>query len=196
MRRQSLPKQREATPALKSIGHRIDPFALPMTIDLTKGRHSVALKATLYVDHTRVILKKALPVSGISARFVLPIENFEGICVRFETSDDLSETCASVELKHPDPDLSVVLVVTDDFADASVDWRCWGRKTGLPLLMENMGEVIRVDQRLGMLEVQQVKPRRRYGEFARRRPRFLVRRKSGVMCKTPREQGREIIARS
>jgi hypothetical protein len=86
----------------------------------------------------------------------------------------------AVELAHRDPDLSVTLCEAEDDADIRAEWRLWARFLGLPTLVEREeGRAEPEGARLGELVVAQRKPRRRGGAMARRRPRFLARRKTG-----------------
>jgi hypothetical protein len=92
--------------------------------------------------------------------------------------------------------LSVPLAVAEDYDDLLADWRAWGRVFRLPLvLVEADGLAHVVENRLGAVTLAEMQPRRR-SVLARRRPRFLARRKTGLAGTATVHAGeREIIAR-
>ena len=89
--------------------------------------------------------------------------------------------------------MSLPLTVTTSMDDVVADWRAWGRILGLPLLMvEPDGSYRPVEERIGCVAVKPTLPRRRRSVLAKRRPRFLARRRTGdarriVLLKAERE---------
>lgn len=171
---------------------RIDPGKLPArwSYRVSAGGRGEQ-QADVYLDVAGVIVKRRL--GGLPLTLSLPFEAFEGVAVDLgETGDDL---LARVELRHADPALSVPLVVTRDMEAAADDWREWADRLRLPmLLVDACGDAQRVEPddrpvRSGPA------PRRRNATLARRRPRFLVRRKVGTSGPMPVLTGwREIIS--
>jgi hypothetical protein len=70
--------------------------------------------------------------------------------------------------------------------DAVAIWRSLGDTSGLPLvIVAHDGQLHRAFAKLGRLQLGQVRLRRRTGGLSGRRPRFLARRKSGVLPRRP-----------
>ena len=173
-------------PAQPSHGYRLDPEILraqstlrgsgarPFTIDLGRG-------TVVFADD------RSRPV---------PFGAYRGISIRMERLAEPGRTRVWMEVLHPDPDCTVALTVADDSDAVVADWQEWGRLLGLPLLVVAAdGSVSAPLTTLGPLLVYPPKMRRRPLHFARRRPRFLVRRKVGHTLPVRRIAGRELIAR-
>jgi hypothetical protein len=174
---------------------RLDPFCLPQRfrydtgVDPHDGRPLG--QATVLLDADQALVSRPLP-SGAPATMRMPMSVFEGVAVRIlpDRVDAHGETIPDgrvvIELLHRDPQLSVPLSVVDDLDDVVADWKVWSRVLSLPmLLVESDGSWRPVDHRLGAIAVAGPKPRRRRSVLAGRRPRFLVRRKVGVMPARP-----------
>ena len=86
-----------------------------------------------------------------------------------------------VKLLHRDPDLSVALADGEDDAAAEAQWRDWLGFLGLPALV---GRTDSSDVQVNITGVDLTSrmpaPRARGSSVARRRPRFLRRRKTGA----------------
>lgn len=177
---------------------RLDPFALPVRFEapLANTRGTTA-SASIYLDAGQAIVKRR--VGGVPATFAFPMKAYRGVAVRM-TADEDGNVRTVIELMHRDPAFSVPLVVAADLGDAediAADWQAWGRALNLPLLIVDADGMVREPiARLGALEVEAPKPRRRHSYFAARRPRFLKRRKVGRKGAPEILAGREIIARN
>ena len=144
---------------------------------------------TIDVDHRAVVFG----ASGI--RHAVPLGVYTGVAVRMEPGREPGHVRVFLDLLHSDPRLTVPLSAADDPQSAAADWREWGRILGLPLLVVAAdGAVIAPLATLGALSMFPAKARRRPAHFRARRPRFLVRRKTGRATGLARVTGREIIA--
>jgi hypothetical protein len=79
-----------------------------------------------------------------------------------------------------------ITIATVDQDDAVALWRDCGRASGMPLLLENCdGEVTEPFPQIGPLALGPIRVRRRHAFLNGRRPRFLVRRKTGKLAERP-----------
>ena len=79
-----------------------------------------------------------------------------------------------------------ITVATVDQDDAVALWRDCGRASGMSLLLENSdGEISEPFPQLGCLALGPIRVRRRHSFLNGRRPRFLVRRKTGRLAERP-----------
>jgi len=166
---------------------RLDPNTLPARGFAGNGG---AAAATFIVERERAVIDR-----GGDTRAV-PLGAYRGIAVRMEPRGSDGSVTAFVELLHNDPELTLTLTVTDDPSDAAGDWQAWARTLDLPLLI--IGQDGSVGQPLALTHgavMAPPKPRRRHSFFAKRRPRFLTRRKVGRLDAVRVVFGREIIAR-
>jgi hypothetical protein len=176
---------------------RLDPKALPHRFTYDTGLDGAAAEAAVLLDRERIRICRTLP-SGIPMVMQLPLAAFEGVAIRFEASPGYTPDGlrAVLELRHTDPHLSVPLGFADDVRDMIADWRAWARVLALPLLVTEADDSLTtVESRIGAVEATPAKPRRRRSVLAQRRPRFLVRRRTGVLPEVPEiVGGREIFA--
>jgi Family of unknown function (DUF6101) len=173
-----------------SRAYRLDPHTLPAR----SSPLGDATAAAFIIEHDRVIVQKSLG-TGLLVPTSVPIKDYAGVAVRMEPIGDLGNVRAFVELLHDDPALTILLAVTDDPEEIAGDWQAWGRTLNLPLLI--IGQDGSVGMPLGAhgIAMARPKPRRRHSYFAKRRPRFLTRRKNGRPELMEQVTGREIIAR-
>jgi hypothetical protein len=135
------------------------------------GRRREVLLARERVQIARSVAGVRMEISLAASAYrgvVLRLRGIEGERFRYE-----------IELAHRDPDLSVTLLEAVDDSEIQAEWRLWARFLSLPALVEREeGRAEPESERLGVLTIAERKPRRR-GFMARRRPRFLTRRKTG-----------------
>jgi hypothetical protein len=166
---------------------RLDPNTLPARSSPSDGGSAAA--AFIIEDGQAVLARKG-------ASLTVPLDAYRGVAVRMEPVGSNGAVRAFVELLHNDPELTLPLAMTDDPYDIAGDWQAWGRTLNLPLLIigqdGSVGEPL-VDT--NSVHVAPSKPRRRHSYFAKRRPRFLARRKVGHVDEVSVVFGREIIAR-
>jgi hypothetical protein len=79
-----------------------------------------------------------------------------------------------------------IVVATVDQEDAVALWRDCGRASGMPLLLETSdGEISEPFPQIGRVALGPTRLRRRHSFLNGRRPRFLVRRKTGRLAERP-----------
>lgn len=79
-----------------------------------------------------------------------------------------------------------ITIATVDQDDAVALWRDCGRASGMPLLLETSdGQISEPFPQLGPLALGPIRVRRRHAFLNGRRPRFLMRRKTGKLAERP-----------
>ena len=183
-------------PAGSSRNLRLDPFALPLCFATVDARADGGTRL-VELHRQRVIVRRA--VRGMTMAVNLPLRCFLGIALQLDLSAPEVDARVAVVLEHRDPGLSLPLYCTDDGTDIVAEWHSWAQVLGLPLLVRGADGALRTAfPQLGALRVASPKPRRRRcGAIKSRRPRFLLRRRSGRPGAMPVHGGeREIIARN
>jgi len=175
---------------------RLDPLALPVRFTASDA---VADERVRHVElhRERVILRRA--VQGMRVALNVPVTAFLGVAVRLAAASDAEPARAAVMLEHRDPALSIELFAAPDSSDVMAEWRLWARVLGLPLLVANdEGTFSEPFPRLGAVRFKApTARRRRRSPLARRRPKFLVRRRMAMKRDTTvHRDEREIIARN
>lgn len=168
---------------------RLDPHVLPAGVSSPGG-------SAFVVERGRVLMLRTLTSNGPSMQVAVPLSAYRGVAVRMESVGDNGEVRAFIELLHRDPALTLTLAESDVPEDLAADWQAWGRALKLPLLVVGQDGSIGEPLAGHGLGATRPKPRRYHSYFAKRRPRFLTRRKTGVSSNAERISGREIIARN
>jgi hypothetical protein len=174
-----------------SRAYRLDPHALPVRGVLRKGD---AVPVTFIIEPDRAIVTRPV-TAGATITQAMPLAEFLGVAVSMDPVGDNGDVRGSVALLHRDAELSLPVVVSSDPEILSADWQAWARVLGLRLLIIGQDGSIGEPLARGIAMAPQ-KPRRRHSYFAKRRPRFLTRRKTGRTPEGERLTGREIIARN
>jgi hypothetical protein len=172
---------------------RLDPFRLPQVVSFAARDDSGDV--TFTIDRRGAVLRRILAMSGLPVTVALPACTFQGVAAR-AIEDEFSNVTVTLELLHNDPMLSVPLLVADDFEDISADWRAWAEAYGLPMLLIEADGIARtLEESLGVA-IKSLPPKdRRQGKATNaRRPRFLMRRKTGDLGFRLVIQGYEIVA--
>lgn len=163
------------------------------------------------MKHQVVLCTPAEPEAGFSSgpgsawcmrpcndRADLP-EGCEGIAIRLVAQPGAAASeRVEIVLAHPDRQRDVVLYAADHADDVIAEWQAWAARLLLPLMLEDVDGVRTVAfPQLGALRIGKPRPRRRKAILSGRRPRFLARRKMGIMPQRPKvlRGAREIIAR-
>jgi hypothetical protein len=167
--------------------YRLDPHSLPARGAPFSGEVAAA---TFDIETDRAIVRRS------GAALAVPLTAYRGVAVRMEAIGDNGDVRAFVELLHADPELTLPLAATDDPYDIAGDWQSWGRVLRLPLLIVGQDGSVAAPLVGNGVHMAPLKPRRRHSYFAKRRPRFLTRRKTGRAGDGERLSGREIIARN
>jgi hypothetical protein len=172
---------------------RLDPTRFPQQVTYEQSNGSTDVAITL--DERGAVLRKVLEASGLPLSFALPARAFKGVAARAIDHGD-GQVTVTLELHHEDPQLCIPLLVAHDLCDIAADWRSWSEAYRIPMLMVEADGVARpLEEHLGEVRTQALRPRRRHSYFANRRPRFLVRRSTGSLGISMKIEGKEIIAR-
>lgn len=142
-------------------------------------------------------LQAARRLGDVAERIVLPLDDYRGVAIRIVPARTEDEDGVAVVLSHAAREHEVVLYEADNDQDVIAEWRLWASTLGLPLLMEGLdGRTVAAETRLGEVEVETPRPRRRHSLLSGRRPRFLMRRRTGKLPLVPfvHFDEREIIA--
>jgi hypothetical protein len=170
---------------------RLDPGLFPqqLTYKLVDSGEVI----TITLDERGAVMRRVLKSSGLPLTVALPSRAFAGIAARAIDHGN-GEVTVTLELHHTDPSLCIPLLVAHDLFDIAADWRAWSEAYKIPMLMVEADGVARqLDEHLLTAGSKPPKPRRRHSYFVDRRPRFLVRRKTGSMGIKMRIEGREIF---
>jgi len=172
---------------------RLDPFRLPQMVSYAT-RDDFG-DVTFTIDHRGAVLRRLLEMSGLPVTIALPAQSFKGVAAR-ALEDGSGTVTVTLELLHNDPMLCVPLLVADDLDDVAADWRAWAEAYRLPMLLIEADGVARtLEESLGAaIRTLPPQDRRQGRPTIKRRPRFLVRRKSGNLGFRLVIEGREIIA--
>jgi len=172
---------------------RLDPGIFPQ--QLSYKLHDTAEVVSITLDGRGAVMRRIMPASGLPLTVALPARIFTGVAARAIDHGN-GEVTVTLELHHSDPSLCIPLLVAHDLYDIAADWRSWADAYGIPMLMVEADGVARqLDEHLLTAGSKPPKPRRRHSYFADRRPRFLVRRKTGSLGISMKIEGREIFAR-
>lgn len=172
---------------------RLDPFRLPQVVSYAT-RDDFG-DVTFTIDQRGAIVRRILQMSGLPATVVLPANAFRGVAARAMEDADGTVT-VTLELLHNDPMLSVPLLVADNLEDVAADWRAWADAYRLPMLLIEADGVARtLEESLGAaIKALPPQDRRKRRVAPQRRPRFLMRRKTGNLGLRLVISGEEIIA--
>ncbi|MBX3596933.1 MAG: hypothetical protein KF874_05095 [Rhizobiaceae bacterium] len=175
---------------------RLDPFRLAQTVSFQT--EDDAGGTTYSINHRGAVIRRALERSGLPMTIALPARAFLGVAAR-AMEDNIGNLTVTLELMHEDPDLSVPLLVARDLDDVAADWRAWSTEYKLPMLMVDPDGTPRtLEESLGggVVARKPIERRKRRSRTAKRRPRFLMRRKAGTLGVRLVVSGQEIIARA
>lgn len=161
-------------PAGSSRALRLDPLSLPVRFDAHDPRADGYVRQ-IELHRERVVLRRA--VRGMQMAVNVRVSDFLGVALRANSD------AQTLILVHRDPSLSVPLLVGADADETAEAWATWSEIFALPQLDEGKREPA---------------PRRRRSNAIRaRRPKFLMRRRTGVARDLTVHSGeREIIARN
>ncbi|MFY9655024.1 MAG: DUF6101 family protein [Methylocystis sp.] len=123
------------------------------------------------VTRNGVLIERRL--KGVAMTIGVPFAAYRGVALAVEPGPSSGIAAYRLSLAHADPDLEVLLCETKNSGAAAADWKYWSFFLDLPRLASHDGEVSPLPG---------AKPgvaRRRGAAIAKRRPRFLARRKAG-----------------
>ena len=162
-------------PAGSSRAVRLDPLSLPVSFNAHDTRADGGVRQ-IELHRERVVLRRA--IHGMRMAVNVRMRDFLGVALR--GIDDAQ----ALVLVHRDPSLTIPLCVSSDREEIASAWRMWSDIFALPQLLEDE-------------PCEPAMRRRRHNAIRARRPKFLVRRRSGALLNPANiHQGeREIIAR-
>ena len=162
-------------PAGSSRNLRLDPLSLPVRFDAHDTRADGGVRQ-IELHRERVVLHRA--VLGMQMAINVRVSDFLGVGLR--GIDDAQ----MLVLVHRDPSLTIPLGASSDRDEIIAAWQMWSEIFGLPQLPEDK-------------PAEPAARRRRRNAIRARRPKFLVRRRSGYLLNPVNiHQGEnEIIAR-
>ena len=162
-------------PAGSSRALRLDPLSLPVSFDAQDVRADGGVrKVELHREH--IVLRRA--IQGMRMAINLRVSDFRGIALRGIDDAEM------LVLVHRDPSLTIPLCVSSDRDEISAAWQIWSDIFALPQLPDDQA-------------CEPAARRRRHNAIRARRPKFLVRRRSGgpLDPANVHRDEREIIAR-
>lgn len=178
----------------------LDPGSLPATFQSEvireNGDEAGLMYADIRIDTQSVsITRQAGPENGC---IVIPVSQFSGVMVQVAPADATGKVKAKLILKHSEDRLSPVIAETSQPEDLAAVWPAWSKALDLPMLVCDPGGNIKPIEAFSATPVTGPTPRRRMALLTGRRPRFLIRRKTGVRGAglTVHRGEREIIART
>jgi hypothetical protein len=126
-----------------------------------------------------VTLRKLLTQSGVSVKIKVPVDEFIGVAVSTQITED-GVLSSAIELVHGDPDLNYRVFEEVGNSNVVAEWQNWGKKLRLPLYIRaGDGSLLPYSQQVDGLALGAAHRRRKLAAQAGRRPRFLNRRKPG-----------------
>jgi hypothetical protein len=154
---------------------RLDPLSLPLSFQAHDTRADGGVRR-IELHRERVVLHRA--IKGMRMAINVRVRDFLGVARR-----GLDEAQALV-LVHRDPSLNIPLCVSSDSEEIASAWTAWSDIFALPQLLEE-------------IPCEPATRRRRHNAIRARRPKFLVRRRSGnlINLENVHQDEREIIAR-
>ncbi|MBO6718973.1 MAG: hypothetical protein JJ913_13530 [Rhizobiaceae bacterium] len=171
---------------------RLDPYRLPQVVTYALSDEFGDVLFT--IDRRGATIKRTLKGAKLPVTIAIPARAFRGVAAR-AIEDDAGEVTVTLELLHADDSLSVPLLVASDLDDVAADWRAWSEAYDLPMMLVEADGIARVlEDTIGASRPAPVE-RRKGNPVARRRPRFLARRKCGNLGLRLIVSGEEIIAR-
>jgi len=177
-----------------------DPGSLPVTFEanlaLRPSPDWQPAKAIVHIDQKQTVIERSM--AGARTSIAADNQDFSGIAAEVVPCPNTGAILARLILVHPDPALSVVLRETTHPEDLADDWQAWAGRLNLPMVILDSDGRLKPIKAYRAQPTGQPEPRRRNAVLSSRRPRFLVRRKTGAETEvTVIHQGeREIIART
>ena len=154
---------------------RLDPLSLPISFHAHDARADGFVRQ-VELHRERVVLHRA--VRGMQMSVKLRVSDFLGVALRSVKDGEM------LVLAHRDPSLTIPLCIMTDTDELAAAWQLWSDIFALPMLQDSSREP--------------AQRRRRRNVIRMRRPKFLLRRRTGRLPGQARNYRgeREIIARN
>lgn len=176
---------------------RLDPLALPVRFTANDAAADERVRH-VELHRERVILRRA--IQGMRIALNMPVQAFLGVSIRLTPGEGGALEGVGVYLEHRDPALSIELYAAENSDDVLAEWQLWSRVLGVPALVRGSDGGFHVPfPQLGAVRIKApAQRRRRRSALAHRRPRFLIRRRTGVasLIGLVHRDEHEIIARN
>ncbi|MGO8799612.1 MAG: DUF6101 family protein [Roseiarcus sp.] len=182
----------EINPGAESLRAPRPGFAEPRRIEACDPRAD-GRRRVVVLARDRVSIARS--VAGVFMHIVMTPSAYRGVVLRLSGLRD-DGFHYEIQLAHRDPDLCVTLHEATDDTEIQAEWRLWAKFLGLPTLVEREeGRAEPEAPRLGGIAIAPARARRRGKTMTCRRPRFLMRRKTGRLDCARRSPGdrREIF---
>jgi hypothetical protein len=142
---------------------------------------------TVFLDPQCIRIERVF--AGVKMRLAVPVDSYRGVVLSWE--DKAEQRLYRVILAHRDCDFSVVLHEATDWTDVLSIWQRWARFFARPAIFNE--EAAQGEKRLRATAP--APQRRRSASLAKRRPRFLSKRRRGRIGPLPNllEGARELI---
>lgn len=128
-----------------------------------------------------VTVRKMLSKSGVPIKIKVPVKEYYGVAVATHISEE-GLLSSSIELVHADENLNYRVFEEEGNHTVVAEWQNWGKQLSLPLFIRSgNGGLVPYSQQVGGVMLGQETNRRKLGPDANRRPRFLNRRKLGLV---------------
>lgn len=177
----------------------LDPGRLPAVFNSRAGgiagSSNRPVPVEVCLDRETIIIKRQSTDEPVNA--IIGVKAYSGVMVQVTPSAEAGSVCAQLILKHADDNLSVILAETGNPEELATIWPTWARTLSLPMLVCDLGGKVKPLEAYSARAAVRPAPRRRLPLLTGRRPRFLVRRKTGLpaAAETVHRGEREIIAR-
>ncbi len=124
----------------------------------------------------RVLIERR--VGGIAMRVGVPTKAYAGVVLSI--GESATGRMFRISLSHADSDLAVTICECPE-QDGIAEWKKWARYFSLPRLIERHdGGLQKITEMIGSVSLGSASPaRRRGGYIGKRRPKFLMRRRTG-----------------
>jgi len=132
-------------------------------------------------DVKTVTVRKTLSQSGVPIKMKVPVAEYIGVAVATTISEEGVLTSA-IELIHTDSGLNYRVYEEEGNRAVVAEWQNWGKKLALPLFIRaGNGDLVPYTQQVGGVLMGNHSNRRQLATQANRRPRFLNKRKLGLV---------------
>ncbi len=132
---------------------------------------------TVFLDPQCIRIERVF--AGVKMRLAVPVDSYRGVVLSCE--DKADQRLYQVTLAHRDCDFSVVLHEATDWTDVLSIWQRWARFFARPALFNE--ETVQAEKRVRATAP--ARQRRRSALLAKRRPRFLSKRRRGRVGALP-----------
>ncbi len=119
---------------------------------------------------------------GVAMKIRVPVSFYRGVALEVRATAG-GGVAYLITLAHRDADLDILLAEVKDGAAVATEWKYWANWLGLPRLAIDDDETNETDAGGGVAFAAEPVARRRVATLLKRRPRFLMRRKSGVSAR-------------